>query len=344
MVTAVPATKIEITNEDQAFELLQSALHDELTDSNLDISFTTWPIISIKLEGKGYESTITPDIAESLVHLQQAMNRAYARAVHDTTNARSLTAEERRSIQFKAKVEKGSSLIKVDLGEYAEKLATALVGKMTSQEILIAVLGLALIGGTTLAFKAFLKHRSEDKKVDAATQQAVAMSQQETQRMQNLADAMNERPQLKYASQDFDDVRHDVLRSTGDAATVEVQDVKLTREEARIIALAPRSESEAVQLNGHYRIQKIDWQQPEQVRLSLFSTDTSIEFNATFKGTALDQKQKEKLKTAEWDRKPLYMQINGTRLRGEITTASIVSVEWPKLAEDGEGATPSASA
>ncbi len=66
------------------------------------------------------------------------------------------------------------------------------------------------------------------------------------------------------------------------------------------------------------------------MRLSLWSKDTSIEFNATFKGASLDKAQKEKLKTAEWDRKPLYMQINGTKLRGEITTASIVSVEWPK--------------
>ena len=341
MVTAVPVTDIVVTNEGQAFDLLQRALQDELKDSNLNISFKTWPVLSIRLEGKGYESTITPDIAESLVNLQHAMNRAYARAVHSSTNARSLTAEERRSIQFKAKVEKGSSLIKVDLGDYAEKLATALGGKMTSQDIVITVLGLALIGGTALAFKAFLKHRTEDRKNAAATQQAVAMSQQETQRMQILTEAMNARPQLRYAGQDFDDVRHDVLKATGDAASVEVQDVKLSREEARVIALAPRSESEAVQLNGHYRIQKIDWQQPDQVRLSLWSTDTSIEFNAAFKGASLDQPQKEKLKAAEWDRKPLYMQINGTRLRGEITTASIVSVEWPKAAnQDSSGTTP----
>lgn len=330
--------ELEVTNEEQAFKLLQQALRDELRDSNVRISFKNWPVLSIKLEGKGYESTITPDIAESLVGLQHAMNRAYARAVHSAANARSLTAEERRTIQFKAKVEKGSSLIKIDLGVYAEKLATALAGKMNSQDIMITVLGLALIGGTAIAFKAFLKHRSEDKKVESETQQRVGMSRHETERMQILADAMNARPQLKFAGQDFDDVRQDVLKATGDADSVEVQDVKLTREEARVISLAPRSESESVQLNGHYRIQKIDWQRPDQVRISLWSEDTSLEFNATFKGAALDDAQKEKLKSAEWERKALYMQINGTKLRGEITTASIVSVEWPKNAPRGSDA------
>ncbi len=329
-----PATEIVVSSEAQAFDLLQAALKDEFGDSQLRISFESWPILSIRLQGTGYESTITPDIAESLVGLQHAMNRAYARAVHNSTNARSLTAEERRNIQFKAKVEKGSSIIKVDLGEYAEKLASALVGKMSSQDIVILVLGLAAIGGTTMAVKAFLKHRSEDKKVAAETQQRVAMSTQETERMKILADAMNARPQLRYAGQDFDGVRQDVLKGTGDATSVELQDVKLTREEARVISLTPRSESEAVQLNGHYRIHKIDWQQPDQVRLSLWSTDTSLEFVATFKGGTLDDAQKDKLKSAEWERKALYMAINGTRLRGEITTASIVSVEWPNDSSD----------
>lgn len=328
--------KITITDEARAFAVLQRALGSELGDEAGQITFDKWPIVTIKLEGKGYKSTITPDIAESLVNLQHAMNRAYARAVHHSTNARLLTAEERRTIRFKAKVEEGSSLIKVDLGEFAEKLLTALAGKMDAQSIVITVLGLALVGGSTLAFKAFLRQRSEDKKIENETRLRVAMTEQETARLQILADAMSARPELKYAGQDFDDVRRDVLKGTGDATSVSLQGVKLSREEARVIALTPRAESEAVQLNGHYKIQKIDWQQPEEVRLSLSSTDSAAEFVATLRGTTIDAAQKEKLKAAEWDRKPLYMTINGTKLRGEVTTASIVSVEWPQDKPSGD--------
>ncbi|MDO9004891.1 MAG: hypothetical protein Q7V20_15705 [Aquabacterium sp.] len=90
-------------------------------------------------------------------------------------------------------MEQGSSLIKVDLGEYAQSLATALVGKMTAQDIVITVLGVGIIGGGYLMHKQWLKHRSEDKKVDADTQARVALSQEETRRVEVITKALTSR-------------------------------------------------------------------------------------------------------------------------------------------------------
>lgn len=337
MSSAAP-TKITINDEESAFVYFEAALREDFASENVTLVFDKWPQVSICVEGKGYDSTITPDLAQALVDLQQAMNRAYARAIHHTTNARSLTAEERRDIQFKAKVEKGSSLIKVDLGEYAQSLATALAGKMTAQDIVITVLGVSLIGGGYLMHKQWLKHRSEDKKVDAETKTRVALSQEETRRMEVFSRAMASRPQLEFAKEDFDDVRRELMRSVPDADKLTVQGVAVSAADARIIATSPRSESKDVQLNGHYVIQKIDWQHPEEVRLWLQSTDEkSLTFVATLKGASdMPAEKKDKLQSAEWGRKRLHMGINATRLRGEVTTASIVSVEWPidKPSED----------
>jgi len=326
MATAM--RKRVVRSEEQAFKLLAAALADELEE--FDLVFENWPILSISVKGPGYDSTITADIAESLVKLQNSMNRAYARAVHETGNARSLTAEEKRAIKFKAKVKQGSSLINVDLGPFAQKLAEGLANKMDSTSIVITVISVAILGAGVVGYKAFLKHKSEDKKVDAETQERTALSAQETARLKILAEALAAKPVLKLSREDFDAVKQEILRATADAQSVTIQDVRLTGEEARVIALTPRTESEAVQLNGHYRIHKIDWQQPDQIRLSLYSKESDLEFLAAFKAGALDDVQKEKLKTAEWDRKPLYMAINGTRLRGEISSATIISVEWPK--------------
>jgi hypothetical protein len=55
-------------------------------------------------------------MAVALVDLQHAMNRNYARMVHGTSNSNILTHQTRQSLTFKAKVEKGSSLVKIDLG------------------------------------------------------------------------------------------------------------------------------------------------------------------------------------------------------------------------------------
>jgi dihydroxyacetone kinase DhaKLM complex PTS-EIIA-like component DhaM len=321
---------IIIRNEDDAFRYLQSALEQKLGEAPLHIVFENWPIVSIKLDGEGYDSTITSRLAEALVDLQHAMNRTYARAAHGSANPNTLTNDEKRDIQFKAKVEKGSSLISVDLGSYAEKLATALAGKMDGTDIAITVIGTALVGGGILAYKAFLKSRSEDKKVDAGTQERIALSQEETRRMTLMTQAMTAQPRLAVAQQDFDDVRHGIVKSVSDASTLSVQGVSLSASEARAIAATPRSKAEEVQLNGHYMIHKIDWSKQDDARISLYSTDESVEFSANLDTGSLKPENKEMLKASEWDRKRLHMTINATRLRGEITTARIVGVEWPK--------------
>jgi hypothetical protein len=69
----------------------------------------------------------------------------------------------------------------------AEKLATALVGKMSPEMIVGSVLGCAAIAGGVLSYRAFLRHRSEDKKIETAMQERVAMSQEETKRQAVLA-------------------------------------------------------------------------------------------------------------------------------------------------------------
>lgn len=320
----------EISSEDQALKFLEMALLGKIGEKPVRIEFKNWPIIEIRLVGDGYDSTITPDIAEALIEIQHAMNRAYARFVHGSSNARSLTNEERQEIKFKAKVEKGSSLIKVDLGELGTTITNALVGKMDSTQIMITVLGLAVIGGSTLAARAYLKYKSEDKKLDAESKKLVALSTEETKRLEIVARALTAQPKLQHSQEDFDDARREILKGAGDAKTLTLNGVELPNALARQIASTPRATSKDTQLNGSYIIQKIDWQQEGDVRLSLTGTDQSITFVASLSQDSITASHKEMLKTAEWDRKQIYMSINATELRGEITTARIVSVDWPK--------------
>ena len=306
------------------------ALVGKIGEKPVKIEFKNWPIIEIKLVGDGYDSTITPDIAEALIEIQHAMNRSYARFVHGSPNARSLTNEERQEIKFKAKVEKGSSLIKIDLGELSTAVTNALVGKMESSHILIAVLGLALIGGSTLAARAYLKHRSEDKKLDAESKKLVALSTEETKRLEIVTRALAAQPKLQHSQEDFDDARREILRSAGDAKTLTLNGIELPNALARQIASTPRATSKDIQLNGSYVIQKIDWQQEGDVRLSLTGSDQQLTFIASLSQDSITAAHREILKTAEWDRKTIYMSINATELRGDVTTARIVSVDWPE--------------
>ncbi|WP_298431358.1 hypothetical protein [Ottowia sp.] len=330
--TGTPANGVLLVrSEDEAFALLQRALAEEFSDSNVRLDFDGWPTIAIRLIGEGYDSTITAPMAEGLVDLQRAMNRAYARLVKGATSAATLTNEERSSIQFKAKVDEGSSLITVDLSNFAQTIGVASIGKMSSTQLVITVLGLAAVAGGTLAYRWFLKARSEDKKVEQQTKERIALSVQETQRHQILAQALSARPELKHVSEDFDDARTEILKGIADAKSVEVQGVTLTNSDARAIASTPRQKAEDVRLDGVYYIHRIDWSRPDQARLTLIGQDAiTREFPATLNTQDLTAQRKTILQSAEWGRQPLQLKINGTELRGEITTAHIVGVAWPE--------------
>ncbi|MGE8399795.1 MAG: hypothetical protein ACN6NZ_07635 [Burkholderiales bacterium] len=322
--------KLVVGSEDEAFALLKKALQNELADQPYMLEFDGWPVITLRFVGEGYDSTITPRIAEALVELQRVMNRSYALLVRNAANANVLTKDERETIEFKAKVDEGSSLITVDLGDYAETLSTALVGKMSGTELVVTILGLAISGGALLAYKAYLASRSEDKKVDQATAQTVKLSEQETKRFEIFAEALARKPALKSVHEDFDNVRHDILKSVGDAKQIDLQGVTLSHDQAKVMASTPRTRAEEVQLNGVYSIVKLDWSKDDEVRISLIGKDTvQREFIASMRAHNLTPQNIEMLKACEWERKPVHLSINATVLRGEVTTAVIVGVEWP---------------
>lgn len=318
--------ELNISSEADAFKLIEKALQHQIGDQPCKLNFENWPILTLKLEGEGYDSTITPDIAEALVSLQHALDRSYARLVHDLATSRGLSLEEREGLKFKAKVESGSSLVEINLGEWAERVGVALIGKMTPDQLVTMVATLAVVAGSTIAYKLFLKARSEDKKVEAGVQERVLLSQEETKRHTLLVQALTGSPKLADAAQDFDQARVDLLKGVGDADTLTVSGITLNRVEANTVARAKRSESKAIQANGPYRILDVGLSHENEVRLKVSDATTGREFVASFTDDSLNQSQIAMLQNDVWKREPIYLSINATELRGQITTAVVVGV------------------
>lgn len=324
---------LKITNEIEAFEYLEKALNEELAGNAVKIEFNNWPVLTFSLQGDGYDSTITSQMAEALVDLQHAMNRVYARTIRGSKNPNVLTLEQKRSIAFKAKVEKGSSLVTVDMGDFMSDLAMGLVGKMDGTQIVVTVIGLAVAAGAHSVAKAWMQQRSNHRTADLAMQERLAMSAAETSRLVIFQKALTDNSFVRNGEQDFSDARHSFVKGVADASSMKFQGVELLNSQARIIASTPRTAAEEVQLNGDYRINKLDWTKEGEVRISLFGTNQALEFTARLNTATLMAPQKEMLKASEWDRRTLHLQINATKLRGEVTTATIVGIDWPKPVE-----------
>lgn len=293
------------------------------------LELSGWPKIEIKLTGPHYDGTITAATAKALVELQRAVDLAYLRLVRP--EGKRLTDAEKEKTAVTATVERGSSLVTVDMDAVLTQLAADLVNKMSPTDISVVVLGLGLIAGATVVAKQYVKSRAEKagKAAELATQ--VSLSEQETKRLEIVTSAMSRQPVLAAAREDFDDARDAILRSAADAQTVNLDGVQLTGEQARRLPREPRATAEMVQLNGVYLIAAVSWPADGEAVLELRSVDTGLAFRASLNTRSLLQTDKSLLAAAEWNRTPLYLSINARMLRGEVSAATIVGFDWEAL-------------
>jgi hypothetical protein len=206
---------------------------------------------------------------------------------------------------------------------------------MTPELLVTTVLGIAAVTGGTFAYKAFLKQRSEDKKISVKAEKSMAMSKEETRRLEIFANAIKAAPVLDHIRQDFDVARQEIVRGIADAQSLTVSDVTLDSKTAHVIAMTKRSESKPLHLNGNYFIKKADWQIDGEVRLTISHVETARVFVASFRDDSLKKEQTKIIEEAEWSRCYVYLSVNATELRGEITTATIIDVKaQPDLADD----------
>lgn len=319
---------VTVESEDHAIYLLQKALYREFENTLIDLNFEDWPILRLEYKGEKFQGTITPDIAKALVDLQEVMNRVYMQAVHGTTSLIGLEQNDKRKLELVATVEEGSSLIDINLGDYAEKLATDLVGKMSSTEIIITVIGVSIVLTAGWVWKSHLKNRSETRQKELDNESRLQLSLQETERLRIVTEAMAHAPIVKKADVLAEEPRNSFVKSAIEADTLTIQETAtITGGDAKRLHRSPRSSSQDVQLNGTYFIEGFQWAPDgETARVRVRKKDDGTEFLANISVNALTVEQKRRFKDRTFDRSEVYLSINGTVLHDSVTTAKIVSV------------------
>ncbi|WP_286962854.1 hypothetical protein [Cupriavidus sp. UBA2534] len=324
-----------VNSEKDAFDLLKKALNEQLGD-DFHLRFQDWPRVQVTLKGPEYHSTITPSLMQGLLDLQHGINRTYAQLVLEQPDAKKLKETDRQELEFKAKVEEGSSLVTVDLSDFAQKLVTELVGKMEPSHIVIlGVVGATLWAATTM-YKHYANTQVKKKEIDADADKLVQLSHEETARLELVTKALAQQPRLVAVEQNASATSMALLKGISDADAIDLNGVQLTQAEARRVLSTARSTSNEIQINGNYRILAVDASKEDEFRIKVRFLADGREFWAKFRDDSLDREHLRALQEAEWGKAPVYLSVNATELRGEVTTATIVSAtQQPvKLASD----------
>lgn len=319
-MTAV--TTLPVFNEEDAWSLLQAALAGELPDDTFEINMGDWAEIHFHFKGPALNSTLTTSMMEAFIELQNNIYRVYAKLHHDSGTARTLTADEKHALNILIQVSPGSTQTKAILKDVVKKLVQGAVNKMQARHyVIIAMSGILALTSRSM-WKDYLSVQSEAKKADLH----IALSKEESRKLEIFSDAMKQVPHVASIKSDADEFRNKVLKTSKSVDNIVIAGQEISKDQAKLLVRSTRSLATEVQLNGEYRILKVDSSRSE-FRVELLGVDGKSFWADLQDITIAKERNKELIQAAEWNKKPIYLLVNGTAVRGEITTAKIIDVK-----------------
>lgn len=323
----------KITDEDTALNLLELLKTEQvqLTDK-VSIIFDGWPQYSVKLIGEDFDGSVPTRVLPPLLDFQKIIHILYA-DIHYEGNVRRLTKGDKERLELVLNIHKGSSIFLSPLDksftEIAKSAIVEAVSNMDSTQILIGVLGTALILGTSAVFKSFLNKRAELRKHEISEQTKLELSKEETRRYEVLTQAMAGN---RYLTEDKINTIHDSQAQMLQALKPEDEahflgDAVVIGTDARQIAKKEKTDSpKDVRLDGRYRILGVITTLSEGFNLKLKNNETGDVFQAIAEQANLTEQGKSLLKDATYEKEEIELQVNAQIINQQIKNAKIMKL------------------
>lgn len=315
---------IVIRSEDDAWQTLESTLRDQiqLPKDEWLIRFKDWPTIEYRFEGERWRSSVPTRVMPAILDAQRDLYRAYARIRYGTDDARRLTDEERETLEIVVTIGEGSSKFTTALENAMNYLVEGALAKMGPRELVVTIIGVSLVVGSNFAWKDWLRYKQQAHDIDAR----VALSKEETRRLELLTEARKVQPTVQAAYQDTLQSRSQLLRSLDDQDQFQSSGIQIPGNEAAQLARAPRETAQDVRVDGVFRILGVT-DRGSSFRLQVRRMEDGSEMAVDAHDAVLSHDMRTALKEGQWTRRPVYLAINARLLHGRYTSAAVVHAE-----------------
>lgn len=322
-------SELVIGSEEQAWEILRKACSQTLDlDPLFEIRLDKWPSFEIYLEGRQFDSSLNTKMMEGFIELQKSIYRAYATLYCNSGKSVSLTDKERDALEIVIKIKPGSSDVTAIITDALKEFAKGAASKVTGNQVVVIVLTCALSWAGHSSWKAYLQSQKERDVAKAELATRKFAGEEETKRMQIMADAVKQVPKLQHVRTDAEEVYNTMLKGASKARSVKIAGHELKQDEVKALVRPSREVSIDVRLDGEYRIVSFDNSKLGQYVVELKAEDGTTFTAALNEGSSIIKDQnKELIQNALWRRTPLNLNINGKSLRGDITQATIIDVK-----------------
>lgn len=301
--------EVIIRNEAEALAILNEALAGGLSeDDSYLIKFDGWPLFELDVEGERYHSTVTTPLMKGLLEYQQVINRIFADSVY-SKGARALTEEDRAALELTFSVTEGCSDIQAYLQETFNKLGEKMIDKMTGGQIVITVVGLALVAALY-----FGHGREMDNQVALAT---------EANRSSLEARLVESNQKMSAALADTNQALIAIVKSTPDATKVTAGNAVFERDEIVSLSQREREATTPTRIDGNYYVTSIK-SAGDKWRLDVVKvgTEESIKVDL-FKGQHA-AKGIEEIMTSFVGETPIFLHALARAKDGKVVSASIL--------------------
>lgn len=321
--------QIIIDSEDSAWKVLQLAIANNLPEDGINLVFENWPIIDIKVIGEKHHASLTAKNMEGLLELQKTINRSYALLVYNSPNSANLKKDEREQLELVFNISPGSSEILAKLEKQLDTFTKGMVEKMEPKHFVICVLSAGLLWTGNTCWSTWLQHQKEIKVIETTKDTRQFASEQEFKKMQLIAQVAGKIPIIQDIKETSEEMYNNVLKSVSTAEMVSIAGVEKIPGETVKKLIKPESvKAKEIRLDGTYRILKVDSSMERKFRVHVLNLDTQENFSAIVQESFVTAgKHKELLQDAEWNKKPVVLQINAKKRKGSISSALIIGVE-----------------
>lgn len=328
---------VHLDSENDAWLLLERLVKGTVqVDIVPKITLGQWANIDVYIDEDVYDSALTPYMMQGWVDLQRSVYRTYALAASGKADAKGLSEFEKEKLELVVQVKSGSSDQTVDLQEILTKMSLAMVEKMEPTHVLIAIISIALTLGGASITKAWLSAKKEVKLAEierlksetTVKAQTAALSTiaevvgVERARVALLADAARTVPVLNDIGTEASKGREALVHHVTKQDAV-INGVHITSEAGQSLTRKTRVEATDVRLDGLYKIRKVDSSVSTGFRVSVVDK-SGKELIADVAEVMTTLGDREVIRDAEWNKVPVFLQINARERRGEPIDAKIM--------------------
>jgi hypothetical protein len=141
-----------------------------------------------------------------------------------------------------------------------------------------------------------------------------------------LTQVVEARPALKQIEYSAETAKDEIVKAVAEENGGSIQGISIPREVAAEISSVSRCRSSEANISGVYKVAKVDTTAPDGFRVTLEDVGSGEMITASLFDALISAQHRQILQDAEWNKKPVRVEMSGRRLHGRMNDTKVVDV------------------